>query len=255
MEIVGHRGAAALAPENTLAAIEAGFRAGADAVEVDLRLSADGVLVLLHDLTVDRTTDGTGAVAAMTLAAIRALDAGARRPRPGPRPIPTLPIPTLPIPTLPIPTLEEAWELARGRIVLEIKGAWGTDEALRTGAALAGFLEGRDAAAAVASSFDIRVLAALRQAGVAIDTGVLTTAAFDAASNVAAAAEGGHAVCYLPDAVASEDAIRAVLAAGKRAAVWTVNDPDRIRALAAGGATAVLTDDPRSARAALRQDA
>jgi glycerophosphoryl diester phosphodiesterase len=74
--IAAHRGDRALAPENTIPAFEAAFASGSQFVETDLQLTADGQVVLMHDDTVDRTTDGTGAVSALTLAEIRALDAG-----------------------------------------------------------------------------------------------------------------------------------------------------------------------------------
>lgn len=69
---------AAAAPENTLEAMQLAFGYGADAVEFDLRLSADGEVVVIHDATVDRTTDGNGLVASKTTAELRELDAGAR---------------------------------------------------------------------------------------------------------------------------------------------------------------------------------
>lgn len=74
--IIAHRGASGHAPENTLAAFELALRQGADAVELDAKLSADGHVVVIHDQTVDRTTDGTGRVKDMTLAELRKLDAG-----------------------------------------------------------------------------------------------------------------------------------------------------------------------------------
>jgi glycerophosphoryl diester phosphodiesterase len=74
-----HRGGARLAPENTLAAFrDAVDRWGADMLELDVRLTADGVVVVIHDETVDRTTDGTGLVADFELEALREFDAGAR---------------------------------------------------------------------------------------------------------------------------------------------------------------------------------
>lgn len=76
--VIGHRGMAAAAPENTLEAMRLAFDSGADAVEFDLRLSADGEVVVIHDPTVDRTTDGSGAVASKTMAELRELNAGAR---------------------------------------------------------------------------------------------------------------------------------------------------------------------------------
>ena len=74
--ILAHRGASAYAPENTLAAFELAREQGADGIELDVKLSADGIPVVIHDETVDRTTDGTGAVADLSLAALKELDAG-----------------------------------------------------------------------------------------------------------------------------------------------------------------------------------
>lgn len=74
--LVAHRGAARFAPENTLPAIEAALDRGARFIELDVRSTKDGVPVLLHDGTVDRTTNGSGAVSQLTLAELRQLDAG-----------------------------------------------------------------------------------------------------------------------------------------------------------------------------------
>jgi glycerophosphoryl diester phosphodiesterase len=74
--IFAHRGASAHAPENTLASFELALAQGADALELDAKLSADGHVVVFHDLTLDRTTDGTGRLGHKKLADLRALDAG-----------------------------------------------------------------------------------------------------------------------------------------------------------------------------------
>lgn len=74
--VIAHRGASAHAPENTIAAFQLAVKQGADAIELDVKLSSDGHVVVIHDLTVDRTTPGSGRVRDMTLAALRALDAG-----------------------------------------------------------------------------------------------------------------------------------------------------------------------------------
>ena len=74
--VIAHRGASAEAPENTLPAFEAAVRRGADAIELDVRVTADGAPVVIHDATLDRTTDRTGPVAAHTLAELRSADAG-----------------------------------------------------------------------------------------------------------------------------------------------------------------------------------
>jgi glycerophosphoryl diester phosphodiesterase len=74
--VAGHRGDRADAPENTMPAFESAFAAGLRVVETDVQLTADGYPVLMHDPTVDRTTDGTGAVGDLTLEQLEALDAG-----------------------------------------------------------------------------------------------------------------------------------------------------------------------------------
>lgn len=73
--VLAHRGASAYAPENTLAAFNLAFEMGADGIELDVTLTKDGVPVVIHDDTVDRTTNGQGAVKAMTLEQIKQLDA------------------------------------------------------------------------------------------------------------------------------------------------------------------------------------
>ncbi len=74
--IFAHRGASAHAPENTLTAFELAREQGADAIELDVKLSADGIPVVIHDHTVDRTTNGSGTVAELELASLQKLDAG-----------------------------------------------------------------------------------------------------------------------------------------------------------------------------------
>jgi len=76
--VIAHRGGRARGPENTLEAMHLGIADGADAIELDVHLSADGEVVVIHDATVDRTTDGIGAVAAMSFADLRSRDAGSR---------------------------------------------------------------------------------------------------------------------------------------------------------------------------------
>jgi glycerophosphoryl diester phosphodiesterase len=74
--IIAHRGASALAPENTLAAFRLALELGADGIELDVMLSADKQLVVIHDVTVDRTTNGTGKVPELAYTQLRDLDAG-----------------------------------------------------------------------------------------------------------------------------------------------------------------------------------
>src|SRR5690348_16428729 len=74
--VFAHRGASAYAPENTLAAFELALEQGAAAIEFDVKLSADGHIVVIHDRTVERTSDGSGRVNRLPLAALQKLDAG-----------------------------------------------------------------------------------------------------------------------------------------------------------------------------------
>ena len=106
--VTSHAACKGHAPENTLAGIEAALRLGAEAIEVDVHCTADSVPVLLHDDTVDRTTDGTGDIREMTLAQARQLDAGAQQfvPR---------------FKGVPIPTLAEVIDLTRGNALLQIE--------------------------------------------------------------------------------------------------------------------------------------
>ena len=74
--VIGHRGAAGLAPENTIEGFRAGIAAGAEAIEFDVHLSRDGKAVVIHDPTLDRTTDRAGSIRDLTLEEIQQADAG-----------------------------------------------------------------------------------------------------------------------------------------------------------------------------------
>lgn len=89
--VIAHRGASAYAPENTLAAFRLAADQGAHAIELDAKLSADGIVVVHHDLTLDRTTNGSGPLSQFTAAELTALDAGAKfDPQFQGEPLPTL---------------------------------------------------------------------------------------------------------------------------------------------------------------------
>jgi glycerophosphoryl diester phosphodiesterase len=111
--VVAHRGYAAVFPENTLSAVVGAFDLGADAVEVDVHLSADGVPVVIHDETVDRTTDGTGTVRNLTYEQLRALDACSKFARQWDR---------CAIPSVAEVLTEVAYR--HGRVLLDMKGPW-----------------------------------------------------------------------------------------------------------------------------------
>ncbi len=105
--VFAHRGASAQAPENTLAAFELAVEQGADAIELDAKLSADGHVVVMHDDTVDRTTDGTGRVESLTLSELTSLDAGVKF---SPK-----------YKSQKVPSLDEVLELVGGKILINIE--------------------------------------------------------------------------------------------------------------------------------------
>src|SRR5580692_11565555 len=112
---ISHRGEHLQRPENTMPAFEEAIRVGADFIEVDVQTTADGKLVLSHDATVDRCTNGTGQVSAMTFDQLEALDAGIKK---GPEYAGTR-----------IPTFDQVLDLARGKIgiYVDIKNATAQD--------------------------------------------------------------------------------------------------------------------------------
>jgi glycerophosphoryl diester phosphodiesterase len=114
--VIAHRGGAGLWPENTLYAFERALRAGADVIEMDVRATADGALVVIHDASVERTTDGVGRVGALTLAELKRLDAAFRWSPDGGRTFP------LRGRGVGVPTLEEVFErFPAARFVIEPK--------------------------------------------------------------------------------------------------------------------------------------
>ncbi|MCH7522869.1 MAG: glycerophosphodiester phosphodiesterase family protein, partial [Chloroflexi bacterium] len=137
--IISHAACAGHAPENTLAGVNAALEIGADAIEVDVQASADGVPILMHDLTLDRTTNGSGDLASLTWEQLSALDAGGE----------------------PVPTFAQALDLTRGRalLVAEIKRP-GCEEALADVVRNAGALD-----EVMVWSFRAPVLEAMRRAG------------------------------------------------------------------------------------------
>lgn len=114
--VIAHRGASSEAPENTLPAFELAVRQGADAFELDVRLTADGAPVVCHDATLDRTTHGSGPIRARTLAELRAVDAGVQFSRDGGATFPYRDA------AVRIPTLGEVlWAFPGMPILVEIK--------------------------------------------------------------------------------------------------------------------------------------
>ncbi len=157
-----HRGASTLAPENTLAALSTAVELGVDYVEIDVHMTADDELVVIHDRTVDRTTNGTGPVGTFDLRELKRLDAGSWFYRPGA-------IPAWERSLLRVPTLREALDVVRGRagVCIEIKKPDlypGLEQRLLDILHDAGMLEGEAARSVMLQSFSVgsmRLLALL----------------------------------------------------------------------------------------------
>jgi glycerophosphoryl diester phosphodiesterase len=220
-----------VAPQNTLAALESAWRAQAHAVEIDVQLSADGEVVVIHDDTVDATTDGTGAVGDLPLAALRALDAGA--------------------PFSPayagqrIPTFAEVLDLLAARpgtdLLLELKGSWAAADARTVTAAL-------DAAGlgerVVVQSFHPETVAALRDVAPHLPRGWLVHQAWDRLLEMAAELEVVACNPSVAMVLADPALVRRLHEAGLRVMTWTANEAAQWAGVLAAGVDAVITDRP-----------
>jgi glycerophosphoryl diester phosphodiesterase len=234
--VVAHRGASSTHPENTLPAFEAALALGAPAVELDVRLTADGHAVVMHDADVARTTDGHGQVHRMTLEEVRRLRAGTREDPTG------------------VPTLSEVLELVSGRagVAIEIKNLPGDPGHVPDGepfvaAALAEIDRVAFAGPVLVLSFNPASVAAARASGAGVLTGFLSTDAIAPEDAVAFAAEHGHDLA-LPGSRgllrAGLDVVERAHAAGVRIGTWTVDDPATLGMLLDAGVDAVATNDP-----------
>lgn len=238
--VIGHRGAKGHAPENTMAGIRKGVELGARWVEFDVKLSADNELVLMHDDTVNRTSDGKGAVAGMALAELRRLDAGRWF--------------SVDFTGEQIPTLAEAMEYLMAKGIganVEIKACPGREA--ETGAAAARVLAARwfgGPAPILISSFSPVSLAAARQAAPQVPRGLLTLKFPN--DWVTQMRELGCATFHVLDRRLTESRVRAVREAGYRVLAYTVNDPKRSRDLLSWGLESVITDYPERILSAIR---
>jgi glycerophosphoryl diester phosphodiesterase len=232
--VIGHRGAAAAAPENTLEAIAEAAAEGAGMVELDVKLTADGALILMHDDRLERTTSGRGAVAETPLAAIRALDAGAWF---GPA-----------WQGAQVPTFEMAVELLASRGLdanVEIKPCPGRE--VETAAAVAGSLKRcwpAERGWPLLTSFARESLATVRDLAPDLPRGLLlwgkprdwSWAARDLGCRTVHCAAGD----MTPEWAAE---IRRL---GYGLAVYTVNDPAAAAELRGWGVEGIITDSPRA---------
>ena len=229
--VIGHRGAAASAPENKLAGLRRAKALGCDWVEFDVRLTGDGAPVLCHDAHLDRTTSGSGPVSATSLAAIRECDAGNwfDPSFAGER----------------VPTLDEALvlaaELGLGANV-ELKSDRGREYA--TAAAVLSTVQrlGGRAPLVLVSSFLVSALVVLRELAPEIPRAVLFRLVprgwTEVALRLGCTTIGADHRRLRPRRVAE------VRAAGYRLAAYTVNDPARANLLFEWGVTSVFSDAP-----------
>jgi glycerophosphoryl diester phosphodiesterase len=226
--VIAHRCGGALAPENTLAGLQIAARLGCRGVEFDVMLSADGLPVLIHDETLERTTDGRGLVAAQNFARLRRLDAGVRHAKA--------------FRGEPIPSLEDALATCKALGLwanIEIKPSARRDaETGRVvGRALAENWDGHG----VVSSFSEAALAAARQEAPQFDFALLSEVIPpDWRERLAVAGcQAWHCAAHADPA-----AIAALAAAGVPVACYTVNDRAEAERLFASGAMAVFSDRP-----------
>jgi glycerophosphoryl diester phosphodiesterase len=236
--VAGHRGAGGLWPENSLRAFRGALELGVDLLELDVHLSRDGELVVMHDPRVDRTTTGRGAIAQLPFAEIRRL-----RVRPGPDGDPI---------DEPPPTLAEVLALAgeRAGLLVEIKrGEAGRYDGIEPKVAAA--LDAAGAAGrAVVMSFDLDHLRGMKRVAPALRTSALLSARQVARGGETVAAfldravEVGAAQVGLEHALITPEVVAAARARGLTVGAWTVDDPAAARRLAEAGVEVVTTDRP-----------
>jgi glycerophosphoryl diester phosphodiesterase len=237
-----------MAPENTMEAYRLGVEVGADAIELDVHLSADGQLAVIHDETLDRTTDRSGRVADLKMDEIREANAGARFTRPNDEGHPFagqgLRVPTLP------EVLE--WLPETTGLVIEIKARGAADavvEAIGDHPAQAG---GRISVI----SFDEGAIDRVHELDPTIRTGYLVAPgqAIDAAFAWASAA--GHTDVHPWEGDLGADLLTILAQAktlGLEVSCYVVNDPDRMQFLADTGIRGFVTDVPDVAVETLRR--
>lgn len=240
--IVAHRGASATEPENTLAAFEAALAAGADAIELDVRLTSDGVPVVMHDADVAGATNGSGFVHEMTLADVKRLDAsggaGARAE---------------------VPTLVEVLEAVgdRAGVDLEIKNlpgepAFDSPSESILDATLEALEVSSFPGPVLISSFNWLTIERCKQVAPEIPTGFLTIAAIDAHAALVYTRGNGHDF-VLPQTPAllqaGEGLVREAHDHGVRVGTWVADEEPVLETLFSWGVDAIACNDPASALA------
>jgi glycerophosphoryl diester phosphodiesterase len=225
--VIGHRGARGHAPENTLLGIDTGIALGAPWVEFDVQRHPSGALLVIHDLTLDRTTNGRGFVDAHRLETLRALDAGRGQM---------------------IPTLDEVLDLVDQRVGvnIELKTAGGTGEAVAA-TVRARIEAGWPVEKFLVSSFHLPELWEFKQLAPEIPVGALLCGVpLDWAG---CAVELGAAALNLSSEFVDPKLVADAHAHGIKVFVYTVNDPAEMRLLRAMGVDGVFSDFPDRALA------
>ncbi len=227
-------------PENTLRAFEGAIEVGADLVELDVRLTADGVPVILHDLDVSITTDGRGLVHEMTLAEIKRLDASTGRTE-----------------REEVPTLREALELLSGRVGvnLEIKNlpeepSFDSPAEAVVEKTLSTLHDVAFSGPVVLCSFNWLSIERVRELDPSLPTGFLSVPAIDPWASLTYVKSRGHSF-VLPHVVGLDSAgrefVEAAHADGVRIGTWTVDDAATMERLFHMGVDALATNDPAAA--------
>ena len=240
--IFAHRGGCALAPENTIAAFDRGLAAGADGLELDVRLSADGIVVVCHDETLDRTTDESGPVSSRTAAELSSVDAGYRfTDTAGRHPFrgQGVSVPTLravleryPDTAMIVEMKPDTEEMGRA-LVAEVQRAGAVDRVCAAGYGSRSLATAREALPEMASSagrMEVRLALYRSWAG----------------WPVSRPAYGGYQVPELAGTlrVVSPRFIRHAHRAGLEVQVWTVDDADDMQRLLVWGANALISNRP-----------
>jgi glycerophosphoryl diester phosphodiesterase len=242
--VIAHRGGLGLWPEETLYAFKAALRLGVDVIEFDLHRSRDGVPVVIHDATLDRTTDGTGAVSEFTAAELKAFDAAYRWSPGGDRTVP------LRGRGIQIPTLAEVFtQLPKTRMNIEIK----EEDASFVESVCACIRKHGRTDQVLVASFSRGVLKRFRS----VCPEVATSAGFAEVQLFHSLQKLGLGVFYRPSAQALQvpesfsakrlvtpDFIRAAHDRNLKVHVWTVNEVDGMRRLLRMSVDGIITDYP-----------
>lgn len=230
--VTAHRGFSGRAPENTLAAFRAAIEAGCDMIELDVHLSRDNQVVVIHDDTLERTTSGRGNVADRTFAELQRLDAGSWfDPRfSGEK----------------IPALAEVLSLARNRILVNIELKKGTHFPYTMEELADRTLREVDRAEmldqVLFSSFDPAAIDRIRERNPLLPVALITNKPWVTPGEAGGGKSYPTLNCRIT--VLNEDNIRLARAGGIRVHAWTVNEPEAMRKAIALGVDGIITNHP-----------